>query len=244
MASLRTEAIICAVRPHGEHGAIVRALTPENGLVGGYVRGAKSRTHRPVLIPGNSVAAEFRARTDTQLASLTVELAHSRGPQLGEPLASAAINWVTALTADILPEEHGYPQLYEALGGVLDAVGAAPSARGWAAAIVRYELLLLSVLGFGLMLDECTATGANDDLRYVSPKSGAAVSAAAGSDYADRLLPLPAFLLSGGEAEWPAIFDGFRLTGFFLRRHFFDNRPRDTMATRAILIERLHRVMG
>lgn len=149
MAQLRTPAIICAVRTHGEHGAIVRSLTPDHGLIAGYVRGAKSRTHRPILIPGNLVAAEFRARTEAQLASLTVELTQSRGPQLGEPLASAAYEWVTALTAATLPEEHPYPRLYDALSAVLDAIGAAPSAKGWAVALARYEILLLEQLGFG-----------------------------------------------------------------------------------------------
>ena len=147
---IETHAIVVAVRAHGEHGAIVRALTPRDGVQAGYVRGGKSRRLRPVLVPGNLVQAEFRARTDEQLAYLSVEPVHSRAFLLSEPLASAGIEWATALTACALPEGQPYPRLYEGLGGLLDAIEAAPSARGWAAALVRYELLVLGELGFGL----------------------------------------------------------------------------------------------
>jgi DNA repair protein RecO (recombination protein O) len=147
---LMTQAIVIAVRPHGEHGAIVRALTPADGVQPGFVRGGKSRRLRPVLVPGNLVQAEYRARTDEQLAQLSVELAHSRAHLLSEALAAAGIDWACALTASALPEGQAYPLLYEALDGLLGAIEAAPSARGWAAALVRYELLLLRELGFGL----------------------------------------------------------------------------------------------
>jgi DNA repair protein RecO (recombination protein O) len=147
---LETQAIVCAVRPHGEHGAIARLLTPADGLQPGYVRGGRSRRLRPVLLPGNLVQAEYRARTDEQLAQLSVELAHSRAPMLAEPLPAAAIDWGCALTAAALPEGQAYPRLYDAFDGVLTAIEAAPSAKGWAAALVRYELLILRELGFGL----------------------------------------------------------------------------------------------
>jgi DNA repair protein RecO (recombination protein O) len=146
---LETEAIVIAVRPHGEHGAIVRALTPGEGVQAGYVRGGRSRRLRPVLVPGNLVHAEYRARTEEQLAHLSVELAHSRAFLLSEPLASAAIEWACALTASALPEGQPYPRLYEGLDGLLGAVEAAPSARGWGGALVGYELLILGETGFG-----------------------------------------------------------------------------------------------
>jgi DNA repair protein RecO (recombination protein O) len=154
---LACQAIICAVRAHGEHGAIVRALTPGEGIQAGYVRGGKSRRLRPVLVPGNLVAADYRARTEEQLAHLGVELIHSRAFLLSEPLASAGIEWATALTAAALPEGQPYPRLFEGLDGLLNAIEAAPSARGWAAALVRYELLLLGELGFGLDEEELRA---------------------------------------------------------------------------------------
>ncbi|MEA3004521.1 MAG: repair protein RecO [Sphingomonadales bacterium] len=241
---LETLAIICAVRPHGEHGAIVRALTPHDGIQAGYVRGGRSRRLRPILMAGNLIQAEYRARTDEQLPHLGIELVASRGALLEEPLAAAAIDWSTALTASALPEGHDYPKLYEALDGLLSAIEAAPSARFWAAALVRYELLLLAELGFGLDLSECAATGAVDGLAWVSPKSGRAVSDAAAEGYRDRLFRLPPFLLSGGGAEWEDIFDGLRVTGHFLARDLLIGRQSEILAARERLVNRLERVMG
>lgn len=244
MAALITPALVCGVRSHGEHGAIARLLTPGHGLLAGYVRGGRSRALRPVLLPGNSVKAEFRARTEEQLASLTVELEHSRAPLLSEPLPAAAIDWVCALTAAALPEGTPYPALYQALDGVLGAVDAAPAARGWAVALVRYELLLLAELGFGLDLGRCAATGGVQDLAYVSPRSAAAVSRDAAVGYESRLLPLPSFLLEGGAAEWGAILDGLRLTGFFLERSGLTEWKADVLAARERLVDRLKRAVA
>jgi DNA repair protein RecO (recombination protein O) len=241
---VRAEALILAVRGHGEHGAIVRALTASDGLLAGYVRGGRSRRLRPVLQPANLVLGEWRARSEDQLAQLSVELIHSRAPLFGEPLPAAALDWVTALTAAALPEGHPYPRIHAALTGVIEAIEAAPAARGWAAALVRYELLLLAELGFGLALDRCAATGAADDLVWVSPKSGAAVSRAAGEGYADRLLPLPAFVRQGGAAEWLDILAGLRLTGHFLERDLLTERRAETLAARARLVDRLKRAVA
>ena len=239
---IEAQAIICAVRPHGEHGAIVRALTPADGLQPGYVRGGRSKRLRPILVPGNLVQAEYRARTDEQLAHLTVELVASRAPLLVEALAAAAIDWACALTAAALPEAQPYPRLYEALDGVLSAIEAAPSAKGWATALVRYELLLLGELGFGLDLSECAATGSRSNLAFVSPKSGRAVSAEGAGEYRDRLLALPDFLAGGGAADWTDILDGLRLTGHFLARDLLIERQADVLAARERLVDRLRRV--
>lgn len=241
---LETQAILCAVRSHGEHGAIVRALTPADGVQAGYVRGGRSRRLRPVLVPGNSLHIEFRARTAEQLPHATVELAHSRAYLLSEPLAAAGLEWTSALTAAALPEGQPYPLVYQAMDGLLCAIEAAPSARGWAAALVRYELLLLGELGFGLDLSECAATGARDGLAFVSPKSGRAVSAAGAGGYRDRLLPLPEWLLARAAAtpDWPEIRDGLRLTGHFLARDLLIDRQAEILAARDRLLDRLHRI--
>ena len=244
MAVLITPALICGVRSHGEHGAIARLLTPDHGLLAGYVRGGRSRALRPVLLPGNSVKAEFRARTEEQLAGLAVELDHSRAPLLSEPLPAAAIDWICALTAVALPEGTPYPVLYQALDGVLGAIDAAPAARGWGAALVRYELLMLAELGFGLDLGRCAATGGNEDLAFVSPRSAAAVSRAGAAGYEKRLLPLPRFLIEGGSGDWPSIVDGLQLTGFFLERSVLTDWRADTLAARERLVDRLKRAVA
>ncbi|MBV9841227.1 MAG: DNA repair protein RecO [Sphingomonadaceae bacterium] len=238
------DAVVCAVLPHGEHGVVARALTPDDGLQPGYVRGGRSRRLRPVLIPGNLVRADYRARTAEQLAALTVELVHSRAALLAEPLPATAIEWTTALTAAALPEGQPYPRLFAALSAVLDAIEAAPAARGWAGALVRYELLLLSELGFGLDFTRCAAEGDAGDLAWVSPKSGVAVSRAAGSDYADKLLPLPRFLLEGGVAGWDEVLAGLRLTGHFLARDLFTGRRANALDARERLVARIRRVVG
>lgn len=144
-----TPGIICAVRAHGEAGAVVRILSPDHGLLAGYVRGGRSRTMRPVLQASNLVRAELRARVETQLPSLTVELVRSRAPLMAEPLAAAVLDWSTALTATVLPEAHPYPSVHAALDGLLNAVEAAPAARSWTGALLAYEAVILSALGYG-----------------------------------------------------------------------------------------------
>ena len=243
MSSLITRAIICSVRAHGEHGAIVRALTQEAGLVAGYVRGGRSRTLRPILIPSNIVQAEFRARTSEQLASLTVELVHSRAPILSEPLAADAIAWVCALAAASLPEEQPYSDLYYALGGLLDAIEAAPSARSWGAALVRFEYLLLARLGFAPDISQCVVSGSEGDLAFVSPKSHQAVSRGAARGYEAKLLPLPAFLVATAPARVADIMDGLQLTGHFLETSLFGGTKRhDIFDARERLVERFRRL--
>ena len=241
---IETRAIVCALRNHGEHGAIVRLMTPEHGLQAAYVRGARGRRMRPILMGGNIVEAQLSARTDTQLPQATVELMHSRGPLFSEPLPAAAIEWATVLTATALPEGQPYPLLYSALEGLLDAIEAAPSASGWGAGLVRYELLLLAELGFGLDLDRCALTGTNDNLVAVSPKSGRAVSAAEAEPYAGKLLPLPRFVKEGGHATWPEIAEGLALTGHFLMRDVLTDRSAPLSQARNRLVDRLRRAGG
>jgi DNA repair protein RecO (recombination protein O) len=213
-------------------------------MLAGYVRGGRSRQLRPVLQPGNVVLGDWRARTQEQLPALTVELVHSRAPMFREPLPAAAFEWATALTAAVLPEGQAYPQVHSALGGMLDAIEAAPAARGWAVALVRYELLVLAALGFGLDLERCAATGESDDLAFVSPKSGAAVSRAAAMGYEARLLPLPPFVATGGAAEWDDILAGLRLTAHFLERDLLHGRAAEVLAARMRLVDRLKRAVA
>lgn len=142
-------AILIASRPHAETAVIARLLTQEHGLVAGYVAGGRGRQLRPVMIPGNLVALELNARSASQLPFARIELVESRGPWLTEPLPASAIQWACALTATALPEHNAYPQLYHALTALLDAICNAPSARGWLAAMVMYEAMLLREMGYG-----------------------------------------------------------------------------------------------
>jgi len=240
---LRTPAIVLAARGHGEHGSVVRALTRDDGVQPGYVRGGRSRALRPVLQPGNIVLGEWRARTPEQLPALTVELVHSYGALHPEPLPAAAIGWATALAAAALPEAQPYPRVHDGLAALLSAIEASPNARGWAVALVRFELLLLGELGFGLDLSACSVTGTPDPT-FISPRTGAAVSTASASGYESRLLALPAFVRDGGTADGEAILDGLRLTGHFLARHLLQDRRAEPLPARERLVERLKRALG
>jgi DNA repair protein RecO (recombination protein O) len=239
-----TPAIVVALRAHGEHGAVVRLMTPDHGLQAAYVRGAKGRRLRPILLPGNQVEATLSARTETQLPQATVELVHSRGPLLREPLPAAAIDWACALTATALPEAQPYPRLYEALDGLLAAVEAAPAASGWGSAMVRYELLLLAEQGFGLDLDQCAVSGDDADLIAVSPRSGRAVSAAEAGPYLGKLLPLPRFIREGGIGNWDEILEGLAISGHFLMRDIIADRSAPVAEGRSRMVERMKRAAG
>ena len=199
---------------------------------------------RPVLVPGNLVEARLRSRTEDQLAHADIELSHSRAPLLTEPLAASAIDWITALTAIALAEAHPYPRIHAALDGLLAAIEAAPSALGWASSLVRYELLLLAELGFGLDLERCAVNETNDDLVAVSPRSGRAVSASAAEPYAGQLLTLPRFLIEGGQGDWSQVDDGLALTGHFLERDLLTGRSAGLAPARSRLLDRLRRAGG
>ena len=181
---IETSGIVVAVRAHGENGTIVRLMTEKDGLLAGYVRGGRSRRLRPVLQAGNVVAAEFRARTDAQLAALTVDLAHGRAALMAEPIAAAGIEWTTALVAATVPEGQPYPRIHAALEGVLAAIESAPNARGWLRALIRFEQVVLAELGFGA--DQFYA---GDDPVIALAENGERLSADLLTDWRGQVLP-------------------------------------------------------
>jgi DNA repair protein RecO (recombination protein O) len=217
------EGIIIGTRRHGETSVIVELMTEGHGRHLGLVRGGRSRTQRPVLQAGNSVTATWRARLDEHLGNYAIEPAIFRAAKLME--SPAGLYGLQALggLVRLLPERDPHPQIYSALVAMVDWLDDPVLAGGM---IVRFELRMLEELGFGLDLERCVATGTNDDLAYVSPKSGRAVSRSAGDPYRERMLQLPAFLL-GSHGARPVAEDllaAFRLTGFFLARHVYEPR--------------------
>ena len=209
------EGVVLSVRPHGETAAVVDLFTRAHGRHLGLVHGGRSRRLRPVLQIGNHVDATWKARLADNLGYFSVEQRKGfAAPLMEDPAALAALTSMAAL-ARLLPERDPHPNLFEI---TLFVLGYLDDAAVWPALVVRWELALLDELGFGLDLATCAATATTDDLIYVSPKSGRAVSAAAGEPYKDRLLALPGFLRAGaagsvGKAEIAA---GFGLTGYFL----------------------------
>jgi DNA repair protein RecO (recombination protein O) len=219
------EGIVLGVRRHGESSAIVELLTREHGRHLGLVRGGAGSRMRPLLQPGNSVRAVWRARLDEHLGYYAIEGTRLRAATV---LASSfAVYGVTHLAslARLLPERDPHQDLYEMLERTLDDFDDAGEA---AVHLVKFELAMLTELGFGLDLENCAATGATAELIYVSPKSGGAVSRLAGDPYRDRLLRLPPYLREGesGSNGWSEqdLQDGFRLTGMFLLRHVLEPR--------------------
>jgi DNA repair protein RecO (recombination protein O) len=218
------EAVVLSVRPHGETAAVAELLTRAHGRHLGLVHGGRSRRLRPILQIGNHVDATWKARLADQLGHFGVELRRGfAASAMDDPLALAGLTSLCAL-ARLLPERDPHPALYEV---TLFVLGFLDDASVWPALVVRWELALLDELGFGLDLHACAATGTNDGLCYVSPRSGRAVSASAGEPYKDKLLRLPQFLARSGPALVTPqdIFDGLALTGHFLETRVLG--PRD-----------------
>lgn len=245
MTVRRHDAIVVAVREHGEHGVVARFLTRDAGLVAGYVRGGRSRQMRPALVPGNRVLAELRARTAEQLAGATVDLLDSRAGALGEPIAALGVQWVTALVATLLPEDQPYPAIHDGLDALLATMAASPGAVRWAGALARIELGLLAALGYGLDLDRCAVTGEVGTTAFVSPRTGAAASAAAATGHERQLLALPAFLRDGGPApDGDAAMAALRLSGHFVARLLDDMARGRLLVTRTLLVDRVQRAVA
>jgi len=233
--------IVLGTRRHGETSAILELVTRAHGRHLGLVRGGAGSRLRAVLQPGNSLHATWRARLDEHLGHFTVEGLRLRtGALLASPHAVCAVTHLAALIR-LLPERDPHLRVFEAFETILDHLDAPLDA---AMRVVRFELQLLSELGFGLDLSACAASGARQDLVYVSPKSGRAVSRMAGEAWRDKLLRLPSFLTAAEAAPTPAeLADGFALTGYFLARHAFEPRGQALPDARAQFIAAIARAL-
>jgi DNA repair protein RecO (recombination protein O) len=218
------DAIVLALRPHGETAAILEVLTREHGRHLGLVYGGASSKRRAFLQPGNRIHATWRARIPEHLGTMTAETVRLRAGDMFETRAALiGLNAFTAVAAAVLPEREPHRAAFEGADHLLEAI-ASEEFDSWGPLFVRWEMGLLDELGFGLDLSACAATGISENLVYVSPKSGRAVSKAAGTPYKERLLSLPAFLR--GELEYlpklREIAEGLKLTGYFLVHRVLD----------------------
>lgn len=232
------EGIVISVRPHGETGAVAEIFTRSHGRHLGLIHGGRSRRLRPALQTCNHVDVVWRARLNEQLGTFTVELKSGfAAAVMDRPLPLLGLESLAALS-HVLPERDPHPSLFEVTLFVfefLDDDGA------WPALLARWELALLEELGFGLDLGSCAATGATDDLIYVSPKSGRAVSRGAGEPFKDRLLALPRFLLPGNSSSVaaPDVLAAFVLTGYFLEKRVCEPQGTALPEVRARMLVRL-----
>ena len=239
--------IVLSARKHGESSLIVQLLTEAHGRHAGLVRGGASSRSRGLYQPGNLLAAHWRARLSEHLGNYACELVTSTAAKLldnGGKLA--ALSSAAALAEAALPEREPHADVFESFAALIEVLSQGTSARSsakagaaWAADYVRFELRLLASLGFGLDLGSCAATGVNDNLAFVSPKTGRAVSLSAGEAWRDKLLALPPFLLADTPPAPGEIAKGLALTGFFLARHVFAPHNKGLPAARVRLAERL-----
>lgn len=209
----RDQGALLAVRRHGESAAIIEVFTATHGRHAGVVRGGASRKVAPILQPGAQLDVTWRARLDEHLGHFTVEPLRTRTAILSDRAALSALNAICALLSHALPEREAHPGLYPVTIALLDAL----EQGDWQAGYLHWEMLLLEDLGFGLDLSACAVTGATDDLAFVSPRTGRAVSRAGAGAWTDRLLPLPA-CLTGGPVTPAGLVQGLHLTGHFLTR--------------------------
>jgi DNA repair protein RecO (recombination protein O) len=240
----RDEGILLAARRHGESSAIVEVLTRAHGRHAGVVRGGAGRRMAPVLQPGARLSVEWTARLEEHIGTFRVDPIGTRTAAImADPAALAALGSVVALVAATLPERDAHPELYVRTVALVEALGAATD---WPARYAAWELGLLAELGFGLDLSACAVTGGTDDLVWVSPRSGRAVSRAAGAPWAERLLPLPGFLRGDWDVAPPAsdVAAALALTGYFLEARVAPGLPREALpaararALRAIMKHR------
>lgn len=221
----REDGVVLSVRRHGETSAIVETFTRSHGRHLGVVRGGTSRKLTPFLQPGAQLDLVWRARLDEHLGTLSVEPLKTRAAAvLGDRLALSALNSIVALAGFCLPERAAYPDLYDQTIELLDDL---TDGVGWLPGYLHWECSLLAEMGFGLDLSACAVEGVNEDLAFVSPRTGRAVSRQAAGDWADRLLPLPPVMV-GGPASVEGILAGLKTTGFFLSGRLapsLGNRP-------------------
>lgn len=231
-------AVVIGARPFGESGLVVTLLTEAMGRHPGMARGGQSRAQAPLWQPGNLVEARWVARLSDQLGALSGEMVHAAAAlAMDDPLALDVLTAACAVAEGALPERQPHPRTFHGLVRLVVALARDPH-RG-VEALIRWEAALLAELGYGLDFTCCAATGATEDLVWVSPRSGRAVSAEAGMPYAGRLLPLPRFLRDDGQAGPPEWRDGLRLTGYFLERDAFGHVHRPLPAARQRLGERV-----
>jgi len=235
------EGIVIGVKRHGEANAILELMTREHGRHLGLVRGGYGSRMKPILQTGNGVSATWRARLDEHLGNYTVEPVQERASDFfAQPHAIYGVTHLAALMR-LLPERDPHAGLYSVFEDILDRL---EDPVLTAPLVVRFELQILSELGFGLDLEQCAATGVRDELVYVSPKSGRAVSREAGEPWADKMLKLPGFLREDMPVVEHDVADGFALTGFFLERHVLEPRGLTLSDERAHFIAALDRALA
>ncbi|WP_296427823.1 DNA repair protein RecO [Yoonia sp.] len=243
MIEWRDDAALLATRPFGETSVIIEVFSATHGRHAGVVRGGTSRKVAPILQPGAQLSVTWKARLDSHMGAFTVEPIRSRAAvAMGDRMALAGLNAVCALLVMVLPERETHPPLYDRTIALLDLLGQSDI---WPLAYLRWEQALLDEMGFGMDLSACAVRGTNEELIYVSPKSGRAVSRQAAGEWADRMLPLPPVLAGQGDASNAEILRALGTTGFFIEHRLIKGMgDRPMPAARVRLLEAIARQGG
>ena len=240
MVKIEAEGVLVAAKPFSEYDVLASVLTDENGIVRGLVKGGLSRRKRADMQPGSEVHMLWSARLESHLGIMDLSPEINWPGQIMQSASRlAALNTTCELLASVLSERDSAPEIYRGMQAWLQTL----STPYWGEALVAFELALLGALGFALRLDRCAVTGKDTGLLYVSPKSGRAVSQDVAEPYAERLLPLPAFLCGQSQGSTADIVVGLKLTGHFLARYLFSPYERDLPPSRDILMQRLERTI-
>lgn len=241
MEEWQDQALVLSARSHGEGGAVVSVLTEHYGRHAGYVRGARSSRMRGIIEPGNLVGVNWRARIADSLGTFQIEQEQNLTAGLmGDSLKLGAVMSACALCDAAMPERETHPGLFYGLQALFEAM----DSEIWGAAYVTWEVALLKELGFGLNLTRCAGGGDDMDLYYVSPKSGHAVSKAAGAPYKEKLLPLPGFMRPDkSDITDESVYDGLILTGYFMEHWVFNHHTKGVPEARLQFQQRFQRFL-
>ncbi|MFO0109284.1 MAG: DNA repair protein RecO [Alphaproteobacteria bacterium] len=244
MIEWQEQALVLEAAKFAEHDALVTLLTPTHGNVKAIVKGALSRRHRAGLEPLTLVEANFQARLPEHLGRVTLEIITPYAARvLADPIKLTAISSLATLMKTSLPEHDPHPEIFGGVARLLEMMLHMSEAQHWLPHYIGLEIAILEVLGFGLDLSSCAATGSREDLQYVSPKSGRAVCRAAGAQYAAKLLPLPVFLREGtARPEWSELADGLKMTAHFIEHWLLAAIHRPLPPLRARLSEQVWRM--
>jgi len=229
MATWQDSGIVLGVRPFGEGKGVVHLLTQNNGHCAGAVRGLKSKNMRLAVSPGSLVQVTWRARLEEHLGTFSLEIIQS---SLGYIIESQekmlALTALTGFIMKVFPERHPYTIFYQKFSKFIESM----KGNNWEKDYINLEITLLKELGFSLKLDQCCVTGSVENLKYVSPKTGRAVAEGPAAPYKEKLLSLPQFLIKDQEADKKQILEGFKLTEFFLKIHYFEPKYKGFFTTR------------
>ena len=236
--NLTDEGIAIGVKKFSDSTNLMKILTKDNGIYSGLIRIKKNQGNSGVNIPGNTLSVNWRARLSEHLGFFNTELIKSRSSNyLNSSINLEVLNSICSLM-DIFPEREECIDLYNLIEELLDNLN---NTRLWPFLYIKFELLFIERMGYGLDLSSCAVNGSTDNLNWVSPKTGRAVSALGAKGWEDRLLKLPEFL---GQNEIKSVskvdlLDSLKLTEFFLIKRVYSQYAKNLSSSRKRMFDYL-----